>query len=332
MPESPDWLVVYQSALAGLSLALLGVAASRHLRRGFVVPYAPRRPVPWGAFAAFPAGLFVFLNVATALTPPGAIDATPTVEIEPLAFFYAAVNEALVSVALIGAVVAMVVSEGRATWADFGLSGGLKQLGPDALLGAGAAIACMVPVLGLHALIQFTTGAGYDHPTLEAIFKTPNLATLVATFLVAVVQAPLREEFFFRVLFQGWLEKAEPELLRSLGPGAREADPDPFGTPDPEAATKTAPDAEEPFGPAGPVRPSFGGLSVGWAPVLVSGLAFALSHLQQGTALAPLFLFGVVLGWLYHRTHRVAPCLVAHAVFNAASLVEAWGEAWALTS
>ena len=38
----------------------------------------------------------------------------------------------------------------------------------------------------------------------------------------------------------------------------------------------------------------------------------------------PLFFFAVVLGIIYHRTHRLTPLVVLHAVFNGTSLLLAW--------
>jgi membrane protease YdiL (CAAX protease family) len=38
----------------------------------------------------------------------------------------------------------------------------------------------------------------------------------------------------------------------------------------------------------------------------------------------PLFVLAVVLGFLYFRTHRIAPSVVVHAALNAASLTLAW--------
>jgi membrane protease YdiL (CAAX protease family) len=37
-----------------------------------------------------------------------------------------------------------------------------------------------------------------------------------------------------------------------------------------------------------------------------------------------LFFFALVLGTLYHRTHRIVPAIVAHALLNATSLAVAW--------
>ena len=57
----------------------------------------------------------------------------------------------------------------------------------------------------------------------------------------------------------------------------------------------------------------------GWG-VAVSALAFGLTHYQP-IQLLGLVAFGVVLGLMAHRTGRLGPGLVAHAAFNATTVV-----------
>jgi membrane protease YdiL (CAAX protease family) len=61
-----------------------------------------------------------------------------------------------------------------------------------------------------------------------------------------------------------------------------------------------------------------------WWPILLSSALFALMHWGQGLAPIPLFFFAVVLGYVYQRTHRLWPSLVAHALLNAGSLALLW--------
>jgi len=55
------------------------------------------------------------------------------------------------------------------------------------------------------------------HPLVILLSKRHDLATLLICALVAVVVAPITEEFFFRLLFQGWLEAVERQLRRRYG-------------------------------------------------------------------------------------------------------------------
>jgi membrane protease YdiL (CAAX protease family) len=38
----------------------------------------------------------------------------------------------------------------------------------------------------------------------------------------------------------------------------------------------------------------------------------------------PLVFLGIVFGYLYQRTHRIVPCIVAHMLFNAYSMTLLW--------
>lgn len=56
--------------------------------------------------------------------------------------------------------------------------------------------------------------------------------------------------------------------------------------------------------------------------VLISSAAFAAAHFGQGAAHIPLFLFALLLGYLYYRTHRLLPSIVAHATLNGFSVLQ----------
>ena len=51
---------------------------------------------------------------------------------------------------------------------------------------------------------------------------------------------------------------------------------------------------------------------------------FASMHIGHGPAPIPLFFLGIGLGYTYQRTHRVLPCIVTHALFNALNLLVFW--------
>ncbi|MEX2559488.1 MAG: CPBP family glutamic-type intramembrane protease, partial [Pirellulales bacterium] len=59
-------------------------------------------------------------------------------------------------------------------------------------------------------------------------------------------------------------------------------------------------------------------------PIVVSSLVFALMHWGHGPAPFALFWFSLALGYLYQRTHRIGPPVVAHAALNAFSLALLW--------
>jgi membrane protease YdiL (CAAX protease family) len=205
------------------------------------------------------------------------------------------------------------------------------------------------------------------HPA-EQLLRTGNIGMIAVAALMAVVVAPVIEEFLFRVLLQGWLEAVWSRRRRR--------------------------------------RPRMRQPPISWAPIVLPALLFAVSHLRFSreqpsseywaisflaqiggdfmvilTAIAllrfglrataadlgwqpkhsgsdiklgilalvaaippvlaiqvvlvglfqsakigvapdplPLFFLALVLGWLYHRTHRIAPSLVLHMAFNATSV------------
>jgi membrane protease YdiL (CAAX protease family) len=96
----------------------------------------------------------------------------------------------------------------------------------------------------------------------------------------------LAEEFFFRVVLQGWLERCERQAIHARG--------------------------------------HFFRLPAGTVPILISSLLFAVAHAPQWPAPVPLFLLALILGYLYHQTHRLLPSLIVHALFNSVTFLHLW--------
>ena len=66
------------------------------------------------------------------------------------------------------------------------------------------------------------------------------------------------------------------------------------------------------------------GLPHGWLPILASSLLFGLAHAGYGPEPVPLFLFGILLGYVFQRTNRILPCIVAHGLFNGVTMLTLW--------
>ena len=66
------------------------------------------------------------------------------------------------------------------------------------------------------------------------------------------------------------------------------------------------------------------GLPYGWLPILISSLLFALAHFGYGPEPVPLFALALILGYVYQRTHRIIPGIVAHALFNLVTVATLW--------
>jgi len=77
---------------------------------------------------------------------------------------------------------------------------------------------------GLEPVTDSTPRAGEGleaaHPLMILMNEDPSVWTLLLCGAVAVLVAPIVEEFFFRLLLQGWLESAERRLRRWV-PAAR---------------------------------------------------------------------------------------------------------------
>jgi membrane protease YdiL (CAAX protease family) len=65
---------------------------------------------------------------------------------------------------------------------------------------------------------------------------------------------------------------------------------------------------------------------VAWVPPVFIIQAIAMSRLPDWVAADPiaLFVFALVLGTLYYRTHRIIPAIVTHMGLNTTSLAAAW--------
>ena len=166
----------------------------------------------------------------------------------------------------------------RATVHDLGISP--ANLMHDVRNGVLAYVAVAPPTFLLQLLL--VNWFPSHHPIVDIVGDHPGIGVFLCTTLLAVVVAPLGEEFFFRVLLQGWLETADARMHARL----------------------------DDAWPLAPAR---------W-PVVVSSVIFALMHASHGPDPIPLFLLALALGYLYRQTHRIWPSFVMHACFNATSM------------
>ena len=207
------------------------------------------------------------------------------------------------------------------------------------------------------------------HPLVVLLQLDHRLGVLLLVLASAVVVAPIAEEFFFRLLLQGWLEAVErqrrrrnplwhrvvpgavPILITSLLFGSIHFR---FGPPpsDPEVLVfvfaTTAIARVLTFGFAVWLLQSYSGATAsdfGFVPSKLLGdvglglaaclaivpllyaVQFALLGLMPDLRLVDpvsLTLFAAVLGTLYYRTHRLVPAIVLHMGLNATSVALAW--------
>ena len=274
MPEQveiPQWLATTLGCVTLASLWVWARVAQRQWLGEEPVSYESRRHVPWGKDGAF---LALFCIAMALLTTYGPVD--PEGERPAGVTFADAFSFALLSLALSLIVVLWQRNNVCAAWADFGLPQSPKQLLRDLGLGLGVFTAALLPVYLIQVLLVSFFGLPTKHPTLEQLLTDPTGEAMLAAGVTAVIVAPLFEEFAFRVMLQGGLERVA-------------------------------------------------GSSKAWWPIVVSSAAFAMAHQGQGYAPVPLFVLALGLGYIYRQTHRLAPCVFAHAAFNAFSLAMALG-------
>jgi membrane protease YdiL (CAAX protease family) len=196
-PPALLWLTIAIAAFGILTAVLLAVKA---WRKPPLLPYEPRRPVPWSAMdlmvvllCFYALAYFVGLILARlGLAPASDSPQTP-------AKFYAGSAVEICSVAIGILIMRLVVGANRA---DLGFATG--RLPRDIGIGALVFLASVVPILCLQ--MQLEKWFPYKQPLMDAVFASPNARMLISTAITAAVAAPLAEEFLFRVLLQGWFE------------------------------------------------------------------------------------------------------------------------------
>lgn len=302
-------------------------------RQGQLLPYQPRRPVPWGAAGAMLAVAFTAIAILTALAAdqePAQAQAAPTTT-QVTAGLIASMFMQLCGPALLF-IVAQLTDANRG---DLGVpSLRPAALARDITLGILVCLLARLPVSAVQIAMNFALDTSNEltkHPLVEMLTqREPEIVVLALATFMAVVIAPIGEEITFRLLLQGWLEKWEDRYLgwrqpmnNQLTEPAAEAASQ-FGIYDDAAADSETSDVELVPVAAEPPRTGIAGLPYGWTPILISSLLFAAAHYGYGPEPVPLFVLALALGYCYQKTHRIIPCIIAHALFNAMSMVVLW--------
>lgn len=298
------------AAIVG-GIVVWGFVLRRRSRGTAVVAFEPRRPVPWS-------GLDVLVLLA--------------------AYFFIA------SIVLLSA-------EGLLGW----------ELNPKRVKAEAARQAeCLEAETASNNSIKLDRA----HPIVVLLAKRPGAGSLLLCLATVVVMAPIAEEFFFRLVLQGWFERVDlrfrrvfrysglvvgtgPVLLSSLLFAllhARDVEAPPeagyimhtlmvdmvvkslllvFGV---FYLRRVRRATKEDLGLRLDCLPRDAGLAVAtFAAVIVPvyALQWGLSLLlpDSVTDPVPLFFFALALGYLYLRTHRLAPAILLHMVFNATAMV-----------
>jgi membrane protease YdiL (CAAX protease family) len=229
---------------------------------------------------------------------------------------------------------------------DLGLD--LKFAWLDLRLGSEAFAAASVPIFLVQAALVYFWES--KHPLISMLEEDASGWIVGLIIISAAIAAPVVEEFLFRLTLQGALETAQLQLLSEeplrTGISVETSGEAPDALETPSGARDQAVDAtvERPglvearnaplfafwrSGPAGPLvrvlpRYMVWGLPWGVWPITITATLFALLHAGHGPDPIPLLLLALVLGYLYRQTHRLAPCIVMHALLNSWSLTMFW--------
>ncbi len=354
MNDVPTYAVSLTIGLAFLiSLATLFRLFQKHIDGRPLLEYQPRRPAPWNFLAPLVMLAPLLLALSSALTTTSELDAQSSVASgmnavvlsaagsPPATVFSAASLSAAtadlpdhtasaetlasrlwlqaamtVAMALIAYVLLTVVF--GATPQDLGLPLDARQLGRDVKIGATAWAASVAPIYFLMYVLTSLFEPESGHPLIEELVTDHSLSMMAAAAFAAVIAAPLYEETAFRLVFQGWLERRDmisnPVITEEL-PTLNSAMPLPYATEAADPAVSEQTDEQ----PAAHVTYSYS--SPGWIPIIISSMLFGLAHYGHGVSPAPLILLGMVMGYLYQRTHRVTPSIVCHLLFNAFTFI-----------
>lgn len=265
------------------------------------------------------------------------------VELNPLQMFVASLASLVACLISIGWVLFRTDAD---RGSDLGLT--LARAQSDIKLGL-VAFVMLAPVV---YAIQFVLVLWFPsrHPLTTMFLRNPSWSVFLLAGFAAVLVAPLVEEFLFRVLLQGWLEKVGRQLLpnavRASGstpssPVARHQaslearrgmDREKLERPSESLAviSNTGPLADRIEPPPGSSLPDSDDPILvttqtqahpppRW-PLIATSLLFAGLHGTHGPDPIPLFVFSIGLGYLYERTHRILPSLILHATLNSTSV------------
>jgi membrane protease YdiL (CAAX protease family) len=318
-------------------IALVAIAASvavwtsvfaRLRRREEVIPLEPRQPTPWGFVDLL---LVVMANILFGMLGHVLMRGVWRIDVPD---DVRAIGEQLIPLQLVyiaGTLATLVFSivlvrlRTKATTADLGLR--LDRWRHDLRVGLLGFVALAPPVYALQAaLVHFFPT---QHPLIDILRERPGTGAVVLVSLSVAVIAPISEEFFLRVLLQGWLER----LIATAAPGAFPA-PARYSAnelPAVESTSASANVAQSANPDAAPQTPPLSAASgtedvrlARAIPIVTSALVFAFLHVGHGPAPIPLFFLALGLGCLYQRTHRIWAPLAVHCLLNSSSLLMLW--------
>lgn len=174
----------------------------------------------------------------------------------------------------------------RCSFSHLGLTANWR----DTMLGMRGAFWFIPPVLVISMLASQLVA--YEHPVLDTLAANKMLGTWAMLFLSTAVIAPVVEEFMFRVMLQGGLQRLADPLLEPASLSDASSNDAARATWQPQAF---------------------------W-PIVVTSIVFAMMHVGQGAAYIPLFFLSLGLGYLYRQNGSIWPPLIVHVILNSLTM------------
>lgn len=324
-PQLNQWVTTIVATACVLSIAVGFHLFQRHVDGRPLLEYEPRRRVPWGPLVLTIPVFFLVIGFLPILGDEETAAEPPT----PHQFIVNGLIISVFMIAFVPAAMAWLASERRADSRDLGLPQTSAQFWQDVRYGCIACLAALLPILLINYFLNIIFQPDQMHPLIEQLQNNGSTEMLLVGIVSAVLAAPLFEEFTFRMLLQGWLERLEDERLDFQATEREPTVPVEIVKSDTDFERFAAEPkiVEELPAEQEVTRPERGWLGVlphGWMPIIVSGVIFGLAHFGHGVAPVPLVFLGIVLGYLYQRTHRIVPCIAAHMLFNSYSMILLW--------
>ncbi len=323
---------IVTATLGLISLSIWWLVFRRSQRGETVLAAEPRRDVPWqGRHVALAFFIYLLFPVLGELAARWHFEVPTDENLQ-----YGKVE---VAVWLLGAllvlrplsailVVVFLRLDLASSIGDLGFS--LRRAKSDIVVGLIAFLAIGPVVYTLQDVLTraYTAIAGHSpdvHPLIKIVESHPTQSVLTMTAISAVLIAPVVEEFIFRAVLQGWLEK----IFHKVQVAADRQQSRPVAD-NPESNPPTQLDPSNPYAAGHVDEPESGRAAISVpepllvAPIFLSAMLFAVFHIEHGLAWMPLFLLALVLGFLYQRTHRILPCVVVHMCVNGLSMLYVW--------
>lgn len=272
--------------------------------RGRLLESEPRSLVPWNGFPHVALAFFIYVVLPLVwllfvqrwfgLVPDSDLTQLPRV----IAWLLA--GDSLLKFVAMAMVITFLRIDLSASLADLGFQ--KDKFTADLRLGLIAFVAVAPLIYFLQFVLKWIYNQFADeeaaHPIEKLVHENGSTDVIFWAIFAAVIAAPIIEEFLFRGILQGWLEKAFYRTRVIVNA---------------ELAGETG---GEDIAMATPTTPTFL-----WQPIILSSLTFALLHAGHGPDPIPLFFLAVVLGYLYAKTHRLLPSIVVHMALNGLSML-----------